>query len=158
LISDYNYYESTFIHWPKVTVINVTSNFGKTRLDCLARGIPALYNFSTWEHKSMFGEHIRYLDGFDNGIDYNTLYIKILYSSISLFNYMVWDQETNILHELTFYSKNIFSHLYHRILTNSKDLLEYMIQSRFLSSCNRFKTFDFSTLYTTIPHSKRRTD
>ena len=29
-----------------------------------------------------------------------------------------------------------------------------MIQSRFLSSCNRFKTFDFSTLYTTIPHSK----
>ena len=24
------------------------------------------------------------------------------------------------------------------ILTNSKDLLEYMIQSRFLSSCNRF--------------------
>jgi hypothetical protein len=40
------------------------------------------------------------------------------------------------------------------ILTNSKDLLEYMIQSRFLSSCNRFKTFDFSTLYTTILHSK----
>jgi hypothetical protein len=39
------------------------------------------------------------------------------------------------------------------ILTNSKDLLEY-IQSRSLSSCNSIKTFDFSTLYTTIPHSK----
>jgi hypothetical protein len=39
------------------------------------------------------------------------------------------------------------------ILKNSKDLLEY-IQSRFLSSCNSIKTFDFSTLYTTIPHSK----
>jgi hypothetical protein len=39
------------------------------------------------------------------------------------------------------------------ILKNSKDLLEY-IQSRSLSSCNSIKTFDFSTLYTTIPHSK----
>ena len=39
------------------------------------------------------------------------------------------------------------------ILKNSKDLLEY-IQSRSLSSCNNIKTFDFSTLYTTIPHSK----
>jgi hypothetical protein len=39
------------------------------------------------------------------------------------------------------------------ILKNSKDLLEY-IQSMSLSSCNSTKTFDFSTLYTTIPHSK----
>ena len=39
------------------------------------------------------------------------------------------------------------------ILKNSKDLLDY-IQSRSLSSCNNIKTFDFSTLYTTIPHSK----
>ena len=38
------------------------------------------------------------------------------------------------------------------ILKNSKDLLEY-IQSMSLSSCNSIKTFDFSTLYTTIPHS-----
>ena len=34
-----------------------------------------------------------------------------------------------------------------------EDLLEY-IQSRSLSSCNSIKTFDFSTLYTTISHSK----
>ena len=40
------------------------------------------------------------------------------------------------------------------ILKNSKDLLEY-IQSRSVSSCNSIKTFDFSTLYTTIRrHSK----
>ena len=39
------------------------------------------------------------------------------------------------------------------ILENSKDLLEY-IQSMSLSSYNSIKTFDFSTLYTTIPHSK----
>ena len=38
-------------------------------------------------------------------------------------------------------------------MKNSKDLLEY-IQSRSLSSCNNIKTFDFSTLYTTIPHFK----
>jgi hypothetical protein len=38
-------------------------------------------------------------------------------------------------------------------LKNSKDLLEY-IQSGSLSSCNSNKTFDFSTLYTTNPHSK----
>jgi hypothetical protein len=36
---------------------------------------------------------------------------------------------------------------------NSKDMLEY-IQYRSLSSCNSIKPFDFSTLYTTIPHSK----
>jgi hypothetical protein len=39
------------------------------------------------------------------------------------------------------------------ILKNSKDLLEY-IQSRSISSYNSINTFDFSTLYTTIPHSK----
>jgi hypothetical protein len=39
------------------------------------------------------------------------------------------------------------------ILKNSKDLLEY-IQSRSLSSRNSIKTFDLSTFYTTIPHSK----
>ena len=38
-------------------------------------------------------------------------------------------------------------------LKNSKDLLEY-IQFISLSSCNSIKTFDFSTLYTIIPHSK----
>ena len=40
------------------------------------------------------------------------------------------------------------------ILKKSKDLLEY-IQYRSLSSCNSIKTFDYSNLYTTIPHSKR---
>ena len=39
------------------------------------------------------------------------------------------------------------------ILKNSKDMLEY-IQSRSLSSCYSINTFEFSTLYTTIPHSK----
>ena len=39
------------------------------------------------------------------------------------------------------------------ILKNSKHLLEY-IQSRSLFFCNSIITFDFSTLYTTITHSK----
>ena len=38
------------------------------------------------------------------------------------------------------------------ILKNSKDLLEY-IQYWSHSSCNSIITFDFSTLYTTIPNS-----
>jgi hypothetical protein len=38
------------------------------------------------------------------------------------------------------------------ILKNSEDLSEY-IQSKSLSSCNSIKTYDFSTLYTTISHS-----
>jgi hypothetical protein len=37
-----------------------------------------------------------------------------------------------------------------RILKNSKDLLE-TLSSRFQFVCNSIKTFDFSTLYTTIP-------
>ena len=52
---------------PEVNVITVTSHFRKNRLDCLARGVPTSYTYSRWEHKSMFGEHIRYLDGFGNG-------------------------------------------------------------------------------------------
>jgi hypothetical protein len=80
---------------PKVTVINETNHFGKTRLDCLARGIPALYNFSKWEHKSMFGEHIRYLDGFDNAVnlccsvfslEYKNKYISIYLAKMELFD------------------------------------------------------------------------
>ena len=39
------------------------------------------------------------------------------------------------------------------ILKNSKDLLECH-KSKPLTSCNSIKTFDFSTLYTSIPHSK----
>ena len=39
------------------------------------------------------------------------------------------------------------------ILWNSKDLL-VCLKSRSLSPCNNIKTFDFFTLYSTIPHSK----
>ena len=49
------------------------------------------------------------------------------------------------------YSRDGLSQMW--ILRNSKDILGYM-QSRSISSCNSMKTFDFSTLYTTIPHSK----
>ena len=39
------------------------------------------------------------------------------------------------------------------ILKNSKDLLEYL-SSDSLTYCSSIKTFDFSTLYTTLPHDK----
>jgi len=51
----------------------------------------------------------------------------------------------------TSYSKDGVNQMW--ILRNSKDLLEYM-QSRSITSCNSIKTFDFSALYTTIPHYK----
>ena len=63
-----------------------------------------------------------------------------------------------MLHEISFQIINMYSIggqnwaselLWHY----SKDLLEY-IQFKFLSSCNINKTFDFATLYTTIPLSK----
>jgi hypothetical protein len=40
------------------------------------------------------------------------------------------------------------------MISVSENILLDYIQYRSLSSCNNIKTFDFSTLYTTIPHSK----
>jgi hypothetical protein len=56
----------------------------------------------------------------------------------------------------TSYSKGGVNQMW--ILKNSEDQLEYIqsIQYRSLSSCNSINTFDFSTLYITIPHSKRK--
>ena len=63
-----------------------------------------------------------------------------------------------MLHEISFQIINMYSIggqnwaselLWHY----SKHLLEY-IQLKFLSSCNINKTFDFATLYTTLPLSK----
>jgi hypothetical protein len=42
------------------------------------------------------------------------------------------------------------------ILRNSKDLLDNL-QSRSFSLVSSIKTFDFSTLYTTLPHDKLKT-
>jgi hypothetical protein len=42
------------------------------------------------------------------------------------------------------------------ILKNSKDLLDNL-KSRSFSQVSSIKTFDFSTLYTTIPHDKLKT-
>ena len=39
------------------------------------------------------------------------------------------------------------------ILKNSKQLLDNL-QTNYITSINNIKTFDFSTLYTTIPHDK----
>jgi hypothetical protein len=52
----------------------------------------------------------------------------------------------------TSYSRGGVNHMWILIKT-SIDLLEY-IHSRSLSSCNIIKTLDFSTICTTIPHSR----
>ena len=51
----------------------------------------------------------------------------------------------------TIYSRGALNQMW--ILKNSKDLLEY-IQSRSISIYNIINTFDFYTLYTTIPHTE----
>jgi hypothetical protein len=54
----------------------------------------------------------------------------------------------------TGYSRSGINHMW--ILKNSKDLLDNL-KSRSFSQVSSIKTFDFSTLYTTLPHDKLKT-
>ena len=59
-----------FLLYQDPPVVNVTIGnkaVGKRILICHAYGVPGIYMYSKWEHMSSFGEHIRFLDGFDNG-------------------------------------------------------------------------------------------
>ncbi|CAC5412282.1 unnamed protein product [Mytilus coruscus] len=46
---------------------NYTENENRRELLCVANGNPDTYTFSRWEHKSKFGEHIRFINGYTNG-------------------------------------------------------------------------------------------
>jgi hypothetical protein len=54
----------------------------------------------------------------------------------------------------TVYSRSVINHML--ILKNSKDLLDNL-KSRSFSQVSPITTFDFSTLYTTLPHDKLKT-
>ena len=54
----------------------------------------------------------------------------------------------------TVYSRSGINHM--SILKNSKDILDNL-KSRSFSQVSSIKTFDFSTLYTTLPHDKLKT-
>jgi hypothetical protein len=54
----------------------------------------------------------------------------------------------------TVYSRNSINHMW--ILKNSQDLLDNL-KSRSFSHVSSIKTFDFSPLYTTLPHDKLKT-
>ena len=54
----------------------------------------------------------------------------------------------------TVYSRSGINHMWN--LKNSKDLLDNL-KSRSFSPVSSIKTFDFSTLYTTLPHDKLKT-
>jgi hypothetical protein len=59
-----------FLLYQDPPVVNVTigiKKVGRRILICHAYGVPERYMYSKWEHMSSFGEHIRFLDGFDNG-------------------------------------------------------------------------------------------
>lgn len=36
-------------------------------IDCIPKGYPETYTFNKWEHQSEEGNHIRFLDGLQNG-------------------------------------------------------------------------------------------
>ena len=62
-----------------------------------------------------------------------------------------------LLHATCTCSCQVVSVVYHMwILKNSKDLLDNL-KSRSFSQVSSIKTFDFSTLYTTLPHDKLKT-
>ena len=54
----------------------------------------------------------------------------------------------------TVYSRSGINHMW--ILENSKDLLDNL-KSRSFSRVSYIKTFEFATLYTTLPHDKLKT-
>lgn len=41
--------------------------FKVKRIDCVPDGMPTTYTFEKWEHQSEQGEHIRFLNGLENG-------------------------------------------------------------------------------------------
>ncbi|XP_071150186.1 synaptogenesis protein syg-2-like [Mytilus edulis] len=68
---------------PDVTIVyeNYTVNAKSRKLVCLPKGVPANYTFVQWQHKSEYGDHIRFLDGSEDGIlllpkskDFNSQY------------------------------------------------------------------------------------
>ena len=71
----------------------------------------------------------------------------IYHYSTGFLNYIIIHTHSVILLDLPYAPRIGVTQMW--ILRKSKDLLEY-IHSRFLSSCNSIKTFDFSTIYKII--------
>ncbi|VDH91854.1 Hypothetical predicted protein, partial [Mytilus galloprovincialis] len=73
----------TVMYAPDVTIVyeNYTVNTKSKKLICLPKGVPQNYTFFQWQHKSEYGDHIRFLNGSQDGIlllpniqDFNTQY------------------------------------------------------------------------------------
>ncbi|VDI19009.1 Hypothetical predicted protein [Mytilus galloprovincialis] len=60
----------TVMYAPDVTIVyeNYTVNAKSKKLICLPKGVPQNYTFFQWQHKSEYGDHIRFLDGSQDGI------------------------------------------------------------------------------------------
>ncbi|XP_052097570.1 uncharacterized protein LOC127732557 [Mytilus californianus] len=54
------------LYAPDVKIITNTSS-GRVYLRCIAEGYPKKYRYLEWEHKTLIGEHIRYLKGDSTG-------------------------------------------------------------------------------------------
>ena len=82
------------------------------------------------------------------------LFLYIRQASILLTKIMSTEKEGQQKYCETVYSRSGINHMW--ILKNSKDLLD-SLKSRSFSQVSSIKTFDFSTLYTTIQHEKLKT-
>ncbi|CAC5378825.1 NCAM [Mytilus coruscus] len=52
---------------PPAVSINTTESQKKITLKCQASGDPGTYKFADWDHQSVFGKHIRYIENTRNG-------------------------------------------------------------------------------------------
>ena len=83
-----------------------------------------------------------------------SLHIPLFINPASVLNQFSTHLQTLHFHQKyceTVYSRSGINHMW--ILKNSKELLDNF-KSRSFSEISSIKTFDFSTLYTTIPHVK----
>ncbi|CAC5368728.1 unnamed protein product [Mytilus coruscus] len=55
------------VQYPPSVDINVIRMENLVKLDCNPQGLPNVYTFEPWEHTSVTGQHIRFLNGDHNG-------------------------------------------------------------------------------------------
>ncbi|XP_071181974.1 protein turtle homolog B-like [Mytilus edulis] len=55
------------VQYPPVVNIKVSRMDNIFKLDCIPKGLPNIYTFEPWEHTSNTGQHIRFLNGDQNG-------------------------------------------------------------------------------------------
>ncbi|CAC5423230.1 unnamed protein product [Mytilus coruscus] len=66
-VTDAKYTEWVYVNLQVNYAPDVKVLFKVNRIDCVPDGLPDTYTFDRWEHQSEQGEHIRFLNGLENG-------------------------------------------------------------------------------------------